>query len=149
MSKVIIKTRKTFEILRVLKKLEVLEDAKKFLFKLVGLQNKNEKLQKELRKQIKGDITNEKVEKFFEKNKVIEEQFESIQQEQIQTGIDIAFLIAMNIDKAEDDILNIIADLYNMSLTEVEGLEAGELIEKIKGVVTSPSFTSFLSSMTK
>lgn len=147
--KVIVKTKDCFKLLKLIKKMGIFEEVKGIFKKMLPLAMQNESLQKELRDLIEGDIANDKVLEAFNSNPLLEEKFKAFNQTQMDLALEVVFLIVENIDKAENEIVEFISLTYDMKIEEVEELEAGQLIEKIKGIVASESLGGFFSSIFK
>lgn len=146
--KVKVLTSETFQILRIIDKLGIRKDLIKLFKELMGIEGKASKYQKELleiaQEKYKGDIK-----KAVIKNQDLALKLDNATEERNSLGLEGMFIVIENIPKAEQEIKGIISKVHKMSDEEVEGLEAFDLVEKIKEIVMSESVLKLFTSVAK
>lgn len=74
------------------------------------------------------------------------EELESIQTE---VGMDLFIKLVSNLDNAEDEFYDLIANVKDIDIKQARKLEFDETIETLKAIFASEVFKGFLSSLSK
>ena len=116
--------------------MNIKKDVKEF-FK-IATKNANKKNTASLKLKLAlGELeaNEENVNKVFEENEELKEEFASVQELQRELMFDIAFFIMEKTGEGEQDIFKLLADMYSVPLQEISELGFNEMLEAIMEII--------------
>lgn len=160
-----INTAEGFELIRIIKKINMKESIKETLKYIVDANVKNQNLLSELResliKELGRDIYNnlaekekeEEVNKYLDTHADLKEKMSKLQQElQVATGekmVDLIYTFVENIPLAETEVNKALAKIFNKKVKEIETQQLDKTIDMITEIVKCETFKSFFNFATK
>ena len=131
-----LKGKHIFSLVKLINKMNIKKDVKEF-FKIAN-KNANKKNTASLKLRLAlGELeaNEENVNKAFEENEELKEEFASVQESQRELMFDIAFFIMEKTGEGEQDIFKLLADMYSVPLQEISELGFNEMLEAIMNVI--------------
>ena len=129
-----LKGKHIFSLVKLINKMNIKKDVKEF-FK-IATKNANKKNTASLKLAL-GELeaNEENVNKVFEENEELKEEFASVQELQRELMFDIAFFIMEKAGEGEQDIFKLLADMYSVPLQEISELGFNEMLEAIMEII--------------
>lgn len=131
-----LKGKHIFSLVKLINKMNIKKDVKEF-FK-IATKNANKKNTASLKLKLAlGELeaNEENVNKVFEENEELKEEFAFIQESQRELMFDIAFFIMEKTGEGEQDIFKLLADMYSVPLQEISELGFNEMLEAIMEII--------------
>lgn len=131
-----LKGKHIFSLVKLINKMNIKKDVKEF-FK-IATKNANKKNTASLKLKLAlGELeaNEENVNKVFEENEELKEEFAFIQESQRELMFDIAFFIMEKTGEGEQDIFKLLADMYSVPVQEISELGFNEMLEAIMNVI--------------
>lgn len=131
-----LKGKHIFSLVKLINKMNIKKDVKEF-FK-IATKNANKKNTASLKLKLAlGELeaNEENVNKVFEENEELKEEFASVQDLQRELMFDIAFFIMEKAGEGEQDIFKLLADMYSVPLQEISELGFNEMLEAIMEII--------------
>ena len=131
-----LKGKHIFSLVKLINKMNIKKDVKEF-FK-IATKNANKKNTASLKLKLAlGELeaNEENVNKVFEENEELKEEFASVQELQRELMFDIAFFIMEKTGEGEQDIFKLLADMYSVPLQEISELGFNEMLEAIMEII--------------
>ena len=131
-----LKGKHIFSLVKLINKMNIKKDVKEF-FK-IATKNANKKNTASLKLKLAlGELeaNEENVNKVFEENEELKEEFASVQESQRELMFDIAFFIMEKTGEGEQDIFKLLADMYSVPLQEISELGFNEMLEAIMEII--------------
>ena len=131
-----LKGKHIFSLVKLINKMNIKKDVKEF-FK-IATKNANKKNTASLKLKLAlGELeaNEENVNKVFEENEELKEEFASVQESQRELMFDIAFFIMEKTGEGEQDIFKLLADMYSVPVQEISELGFNEMLEAIMNVI--------------
>lgn len=131
-----LKGKHIFSLVKLINKMNIKKDVKEF-FK-IATKNANKKNTASLKLKLAlGELeaNEENVNKVFEENEELKEEFASVQELQRELMFDIAFFIMEKVGEGEQDIFKLLADMYSVPLQEISELGFNEMLEAIMEII--------------
>lgn len=160
-----INTSEGFELIRIIKKINMKEPIKETIKYVMDANIKNQNLLNELResliKELGRDAYNnlgevekeEEVNKYLDAHVDLKEKISKAQQElQVATGekvMDLIYTFVENISLAENEVNKALAKIFNKKIKEIETQPLNETIEMIMEIAQCETFKSFFNLATK
>ena len=131
-----LKGKHIFSLVKLINKMNIKKDVKEF-FK-IATKNANKKNTASLKLKLAlGELeaNEENVNKVFEENEELKEEFAFIQESQRELMFDIAFFIMEKTGEGEQDIFKLLADMYSVPVQEIADLGFNEMLEAIMEII--------------
>ena len=131
-----LKGKHIFSLVKLINKMNIKKDVKEF-FK-IATKNANKKNTASLKLKLAlGELeaNEENVNKVFEENEELKEEFASVQESQRELMFDIAFFIMEKTGEGEQDIFKLLADMYSVPVQEIADLGFNEMLEAIMEII--------------
>ena len=131
-----LKGKHIFSLVKLINKMNIKKDVKEF-FK-IATKNANKKNTASLKLKLAlGELeaNEENVNKVFEENEELKEEFASVQESQRELMFDIAFFIMEKTGEGEQDIFKLLADMYSVPVQEISELGFNEMLEAIMEII--------------
>lgn len=131
-----LKGKHIFSLVKLINKMNIKKDVKEF-FK-IATKNANKKNTASLKLKLAlGELeaNEENVNKVFEENEELKEEFASVQESQRELMFDIAFFVMEKTGEGEQDIFKLLADMYSVPVQEISELGFNEMLEAIMEII--------------
>ena len=131
-----LKGKHIFSLIKLINKMNIKKEIKEFFKRAT----KNDRRKNNLTIKLKlalGDMENTpvNVNKVFRENEDLAQCFEEVQEEKKDLMLDIAFFVMEKAGQGEQDIFKLLADMYSVSVQEIEELGFNEMLEAVMKVI--------------
>lgn len=141
----ILNTNDCFELIKIISKMGIKRDLIDIIKKVIvansKLQNTQRKLLEIAEKKYKGDNK-----KAVENNVELGELYYNLEAELNSYLVEVVFLVVEGMPRAEKEVKGIVAKVNNITIEEVESMEADVFLTKVKEIVSNETFQRFFSS---
>lgn len=134
----------SFVILKAIKKMGIMQELVELIKKMINKEDSHNQVLAKLQGKSKEEITD-----IFKEDNELLIQYNTSSLENADIALDILLLILDNVDKAEKEIFNALAKVYEKDVNVIKNEDFDVLTERISGIVRSESFGRFFSSINK
>ena len=131
-----LKGKHIFSLIKLINKMNIKKEIKEFFKRATKSDRKKNNLTIKLKLAL-GDMENTpvNVNKVFRENEDLAQCFEEVQEEKKDLMLDIAFFVMEKAGQGEQDIFKLLADMYSVSVQEIEELGFNEMLEAVMKVI--------------